>query len=36
MKRRGPRTEPWGTPDVTEEVMDLRDLSSMNWVRPEK
>ena len=34
MKRGGTRTEPWGTPVVTGEGSDLKDLSYMNWVRP--
>lgn len=29
MKRRGPWIQPWGTPAVTEEVWDLKDLS---WI----
>ena len=32
MKRRDPRTEPWGTPEMTEEGMDLKDFG----VRPYK
>lgn len=30
MKRKGPRTEPWGTPVVTEEGWALKDLYCMN------
>ena len=33
MKRRGPRTEPWGTPVVTGEGSEEKDLSWINWVR---
>ena len=34
MNRRGPRTDPWGTPVVTGEGFEVKDLSCMNWVRP--
>ena len=34
MNRRGPRTEPWGTPLETGEEPDLRFLSWANCVRP--
>lgn len=29
MKRRGPRTEPWGTPKVTRYVWDVKKWSRM-------
>ena len=34
MNRRGLRTDPWGTPVVTGEGFEVKDLSWMNWVRP--
>ena len=30
IKSRGPRTEPWGTPVVTGEGWEVKDLSLMN------
>ncbi len=36
MNRRGPWTDPWGTPIVTGNGWDLKILSWMNWVRPER
>lgn len=30
MKRRGPKTEPWGTSEETNEGRDLNDLSGIN------
>ena len=29
MKSSGPRTEPWGTPELTAEGVDLKDLRWM-------
>ena len=34
MNRRGPRTDPWGTPVVTGEGFEVKDLSCTNRVRP--
>lgn len=35
-KSRGPRTEPWGTPEVTSAREDEELLFVVNWVREEK
>ena len=36
MKRRGPSTEPWGTPWVTGAVEEWQLLTEMNWCRSER
>lgn len=35
MEKRGPRIEPWGTPEVTGEEWDLNNLRWMKLVWPE-
>ncbi len=36
MKRSGPKTEPWGTPVVTVDVLDLKLFNWIHWVCPER
>jgi hypothetical protein len=31
VKRRGPRTEPWGTPVVTDALLDETPLTKTDW-----
>jgi hypothetical protein len=36
VKRRGPRTEPWAAPVVTDALIDETSLTKTDWDRSEK
>ena len=35
-KRRGPRTDPWGTPVEMGEEGEVEEFKETDWVRPER